>query len=158
MRDFNALDGGDCAAGFQSAASRSGKKSSLVFIDPSAKDVSALILGAGAKSEFIFLSATRSGLAQVAHHLGGRGRLSLIHLMADFSLGRLMLGNQRLDTRSLREHVATLARIGSAVRGGSIVIGAGCQREGQGDLFRRAFEACVAVPVRVWDRETPPRA
>jgi hypothetical protein len=152
MRDSNALSGGDAATGFASGASRSTfPRTSLIFIDPSARDASALILGAGPKSELIFLSAVRDGLAQVADHLSRRGRLHLIHLMADLSRGRLRLGNRHLDTRSLREHAPTLARIGRSVRGGEIVIGAGREREGQGDVFRRAFEAYAAVPVRLCD-------
>jgi hypothetical protein len=157
MRNSTALNGGHSAAEFPSGASRSTtQKNSLVFIDPSAKDTTALILGAGPKSELIFLSAARGGLAQVANHLNRRGRLSLIHLMADFSLGRLTLGNQRLDTRGLREHAAILARIGYSVRdGGEILIGAGGQREGQSDVFRRALETHAAVPVRLWDGGAP---
>lgn len=156
MREFYALNGSHPAAECPSVAPRSVvQKTSLIFIDPSARDASALILGAGPKSEFIFLSAARDGLAQVAGHLGRRGRLSLIHLMADFSLGRLTLGTERLDMRSLRERAAVIARIGHSVRGGGeIIIGTGRRREGQGDVFRRAFEAHAAVPVRVWDGGT----
>jgi hypothetical protein len=152
MQDFNVLDGGASAAGFHSGLTGPAKqKASLLFVDPSAKDASALIFAAE-KSDLIFLSAAQDGLEQIARHLGGRGRLSLIHVLADFSLGRLALGNKVLVVRSLRDYPATLARIGRTVRGGGeIVIGAGGPRDGQGDTFRRALEAYAAVPVRLWD-------
>lgn len=149
MLDCNILEGG---GGFHFGSSGPAKqKASLIFVDPSAKDVSIRIV-AEKRADFIFLSAAQDGLEQIAKHLCGRGGLSLIHLLADFSSGRLASGNKVLVIRSLRDYVATLARIGRTVRGGGeIVIGAGGVRDGQGDNFRRAFEGYSAVPVRLWD-------
>ena len=153
MQDFNVLEGGTPAGGFHFGISCLAKqKASLIFVDQSAQDVSTLIVAAEKKADLIFLSATQDGLEQIARHLRGQGRLSFIHLLADFSFGRLALGNKVLVIRSLRDYVATLARIGRTVRGGGeIVIGAGGVQDGQGDNFRRAFEGYAAVPVRLWD-------
>ncbi len=130
---------------------RSKQKACLTFVDPSARDVSTRIIAAEKGADLIFLSAAQDGLEQIAKYLRGRGQLSLIHLLADFSLGRLALGNKVLVVRSLRDYPATLARIGRTVRDGEIVIGAGGVRDGQGENFRRSFESYAAVPVRLWD-------
>jgi hypothetical protein len=154
MQDYKVLESGALAGGYHSAAQGPAKqKPALIFVDPSAIAVSALIVTAAEKqSDLIFLSAAQDGLEQVAWHLSGRARLSLIHLLADFSLGRLKLGNKVLVVRSLRDDATRLTRIGRAVRGGGqIVIGAGAHPDGQGDNFRRAFEGYAAVPVRLWD-------
>ena len=151
MLDFNILEGGASGAGIHFGIPGPAKqKASLIFVDPSARDIATQIV-AGEKANLIFLSAQQDGLDQIARHLRGRGRLSHIHLLAAFSLGRLALGNKVLVIRSLRENVATLARIGRTVRDGEIVIGAGGVSDGQGDNFRRAFESHAAVPVRLWD-------
>lgn len=152
MQELDILDGGRSAGGFRLGMPGPAKqKASLVFVDPSAKDVSALI-SAAEQGDLVFLSTVQDGLEQIARHLCGRGRLSRIHVLADFSLGRLALGNKVLVVRSLRDYTAALARIGRAVRGGGeIVIGAGGVRDGQGENFRRIFEACASVPVRHWD-------
>lgn len=157
MQDFNVLEGGAPAGGFRFGISGLSKqKASLIFVDPSAKDVSTQIVAAEKRADLIFLSAAHDGLGQIAKHLRGRGRLSHIHLLAAFSLGRLALGNKVLVVRSLRDYPATLARIGRTVRGGGeIVIGAGGLWDGQGHNFRRAFEAYAAVPVRLWDGAPP---
>ncbi len=156
MLEFNLLDGGARAGGFHVGIPGPAKqKISLTFVDPSAKDVSTQIVAAEKRADLIFLSGAQDGLEQIARHLRGRGRLAFIHLLANFSAGRLALGNKVLVIRSLRDHVATLARIGRTVRGGEIVIGAGGVQDGQGDNFRRAFEAYTAAPVRLWDG--PPR-
>lgn len=153
MLDCNIYEGGAPAGGFHFGSLGPAKQqASLIFVDPSAKDVSIQIVAAEQKADLIFLSAAQDGLEQIAKHLCRRGGLSLIHLLADFSFGRLANGNKVLVIRSLRDYVATLARIGRAVRGGGeIVIGAGGVRDGQGDNFRRAFEGYSAVPVRLWD-------
>lgn len=152
MLDFNVLEGGASSGGFHfGIPGRSKQKACLIFVDPSARDVSTRIIAAEKEADLIFLSAAQDGLEQIAKHLRGRGQLSLIHLLADFSLGRLALGNKVLVVRSLRDHPATLARIGWTVRDGEIVIGAGGVRDGQGNNFQRAFESYAAVPVRLWD-------
>jgi hypothetical protein len=152
MQDFTALERTPAGASNHAIPGPTTQKPSLIFIDPSAKDMSAQIVAAGEKADLIFLSARRDGLQQIAGHLDGRGRLSLIHLLADFALGRLALGDKVLVVRSLRDYAATLARIGEAVRGcGEIVIGAGGLGDGQGENFRGAFEAHTGAPVRLWD-------
>lgn len=152
MLDFNILEGGASGAGIQFGRPGPAKqKASLIFVDPSARDIATQIVAGDKQANLIFLSAEQDGLDQIARHLRGRGRLSHIHLLAAFSLGRLALGNTVLVIRSLRENVATLARIGRTVRDGEIVIGAGGVSDGQGDNFRRAFESHAAVPVRLWD-------
>jgi hypothetical protein len=161
MLDFNVMEGGVLSGRFHFGITAPAKpRGSLIFVDPSAQDLSTQIVVAAKRADLIFLSAARDGLEQIAQHLRGRGRLALIHLLADFSFGRLALGNQVLVVRSLRDYVATLARIGRAVRGGGeILVGAGGARDGQGDVFRHAFGAYAAVPVRLWDggaRRRPP--
>lgn len=152
MQDFNVLEGGARAGEFHFRIPRPTKqKTALIFVDPSARDVSTQIVATEKKADLIFLSGAQDGLEQVGKHLRGLGRLSLIHLLANFSAGRLALGNKVLVIRSLRDYVATLARIGRTVRGGEIVIGAGGVQDGQGDNFRRAFESYAAAPVRLWD-------
>ena len=151
MQDFSLLDGGASARQFHFDVPRHARqKSSLIFVDPSAKDIATRIVAAE-KADLIFLSGAQDGLEQIGKHLRGRGGLSLIHLLANFTAGRLALGDKVLVIRSLREYVATLARIGRTVRGGEIVIGAGGVQDGQGDNFRRAFESYAAAPVRLWD-------
>ena len=155
MLDFNIVEAGASAGGFRLGAPGPSKQSaSIIFVDPSAKDVSTRIVPLRTQADLIFLSVAQDGLEQIAKHLRGRGRLSLIHLLAKFSLGRLTLGNKVLVVRSLRDYVATLARIGRTVRGGGeIIIGAGAVRDGQDYNFRRALESYAAVPVRLWDGE-----
>lgn len=126
--------------------------SSLVFVDPSVKDIVPLICAAERHGHLLFLSARQSGLDQVARHLARRARAPRIHLLADLSLGRLTLGSQTLDIRSIRDHAAILTRIGLMVRGqGMLVIGAGTVQGGIDESFRRALEARVGVPVQIWD-------
>ena len=149
MQDFNILEGGASAAGYPFRETGPGEAESLPhFRRPERQGRFPRRSSRREKqADLIFLSAAQDGLDQIARHLRGRGRLSLIHLLAAFSLGRLALGKKVLVIRSLRDYVATLARIGRTVRGGGeIVIGAGGVRDGQGDNFRRAFESYAAVP------------
>ena len=147
MQEFNVLDGGRSAGGFSLAPSGAGEAKSLSRFCRSQRRRRFCADVSGGKDDFIFLSAARDGLEQVARYLCGRARLSQIHLLADFSLGRLALGDKVLVVRSLRDDMATLARIGRAVSGGGeIVIGAGGLQDGQGENFRRIFEAYAAVP------------
>jgi Domain of unknown function (DUF4347) len=153
MQDYNIFGVGGSAVKFRAGMPGAAKgKPAVIFVDPSARDVSPLIADAEKRAELIFLNAERDGLEQIAGHLGSRGRLSLIHLLADFSLGRLVLGNKVFVVRSLRDAAAMLRQIGKAVSGGGeIVIGSGGAPDGQGDNFRRAFEGFAAAPVRLWD-------
>ena len=159
MQDFTVLERARAGVSGYAISSPTKQRPCLIFIDPSAKDMSADIVAAGEKADLIFLSARRDGLQQIAGHLNGRGRLSLIHLLADFALGRLALGDKVLVVRSLRDYAATLARIGEAVRGcGEIIIGAGGLGDGQGENFRGVFEAHTRAPVRVWEDRSRRRA
>jgi len=159
MQDFTVLERARAGASNHAIPGPTTQKPCLIFIDPSAKDMSAHIVAAGEKADLIFLSARRDGLQQIAGHLNGRGRLSLIHLLANFALGRLALGDKVLVVRSLRDYAATLTRIGEAVRGcGEIVIGAGGLGDGQGENFRGVFEAHTRAPVRVWEDRSRRRA
>jgi hypothetical protein len=126
--------------------------SSLVFVDPSVKDIVPLICAAERHGHLLFLSAAQKGLDQVARHLARRARAPRIHLLADLSEGRLTLGSQTLDIRSLRDHAAMLARVGLMVREqGMMVIGAGTSQGGVDESFRIALEISVGVPVEIWD-------
>ena len=154
MQNFDVLDGGGPAA----VRFRAGtpdlarQKAAIVFVDPSATDVSALMLALEKRSDRVFLNAEQDGLEQMAGHLNGRSRLSLVHVLANFSRGRLALGNKVLVIRSLRDATATLRRIGRALAGsGEIVIGTGGMADGQSENFRRAFEGYATVPVRLWE-------
>lgn len=152
MQDFSILESASTGGSRYVISAATPQKASLIFVDPSAKDVSTQIVAAGQEADLIFLSARRDGLQQIAGHLDGRGRLSLVHVLADFALGRLALGDKVLVVRSLRDYAATLARIGQAVRGcGEIILGAGGLRDGQGENFRGAFEAHARAPVRLWE-------
>src|SRR5687767_13723875 len=112
MLEFKVLDGGARAGGFHfGIPGHAMQKIYLTFVDPSAKDVSTQIVAAEKRADLIFLSGAQDGLEQIARHLRGRGRLAFIHLLANFSAGRLALGNKVLVIRSLRDYVATLARI-----------------------------------------------
>jgi hypothetical protein len=153
MQDFYRLEGSPLSAEFSSRNPGPAKqKASLIFVDPSARDISRLILEADRNADLVFLSAMRDGPDQILRYLAGRGRLSLIHLLADFTHGRLTLGNKHLVVRSLRDYPAVFARIGRAVSGGGeILIGSGAPRDGQGDTFRHALATLAGAPVRLWD-------
>jgi hypothetical protein len=157
MREYLSVSGSvqPCPVRF-SVSSFEHPRSSICFFDSSVKDMPQLVLASDKKERRVFLSPLKDGLEQIARHLEKGGRYSAVHLMAEFSLGRLSLGNKVLILRSLRDRGAMLARIGRAMKsGGQILIGAGRTGDGPGEQFCRTFESYSGVPVRLWDGRPP---
>jgi len=94
----------------------------VAFIDPSIQDLDAFLSGLRANVEAHVMGSAENPLVQIAHALEQRGRTAAVHIVAHGEPGELHFAAGIVTGATLVQHAFSLATIGSALRGGDILL------------------------------------
>ena len=119
----------------ENAATPAGR--TLLVIDPQVAQWQTLVQGAAPGTQVLVLTADADPLGQIAAALDGRRDYASIQVVSHgASDGRLLLGNQTLDTGTLASHAAELGRIGAALHADGDILLYGCDIADTADGMR----------------------
>ncbi|WP_206951258.1 DUF4347 domain-containing protein [Trinickia acidisoli] len=109
----------------------------VVFIDSNVTDYQTLIAGLPAGTQYVVLSSSTDGLAQIAQYLEQHPGVSSIHLVSHGADGEIQVGSTWLNEGDLSAYSAELAQIGAAMKPGGDFLIYGCDvaQEADGQLL-----------------------
>ncbi|GAB2891008.1 hypothetical protein GCM10027093_27610 [Paraburkholderia jirisanensis] len=98
----------------------------VVFIDPSVANYQQLIAGLPAGTDYVILSSTSDGLAQIAQYLQQHPGVDAIHLVSHGTNGAIQVGAVWLTQSDIAAYNGELAQIGAAMKPGGDFLIYGC--------------------------------
>ena len=99
----------------------------IAFVDMGVENVDQLIAQLGDSVEIVTLDSNSDGVEQIASVLEGRENIDAIHILSHGQSGRLVLGNDVLDSNSMQgEHLDELTTIGQSLSAEGDILIYGC--------------------------------
>ncbi|HVE06910.1 MAG TPA: DUF4347 domain-containing protein, partial [Paraburkholderia sp.] len=98
----------------------------VVFIDPSVANYQQLVAGLPAGTDYVLLSSSSDGLAQIAQYLQQHPGVDAIHLVSHGMNGAIQVGDVWLTQSDIAAYSGELAQIGAAMKTGGDFLIYGC--------------------------------
>lgn len=99
----------------------------IVFVDHGVDNIEAVLGGIESGCEIILLDPDRSGIQQITAVLASKRNVRGVHLIGHGESGAIMLGNERLDRRSIDQHAEQIQSWAGALHDKADLLIYGCE-------------------------------